>query len=123
MKKTYGKTVDSITDPFLGELIESYKNDDFIECIYNIIIGVKDIKKKSSNYSIDCPDIYTETTTQTSAFNEYVINIPEKICHSNFIEKFIRKFIGKHIKKNDENIIDNLNKLRKLIKEELKGTP
>ena len=61
MKKQYNSVVNSITEPFVEELIKKHEDDDFVRCVYNVILDIKGVKKKSSNYSIDCPDLYTET--------------------------------------------------------------
>lgn len=116
MKKKYNRVIDSITAPFLEELIQEYKDDDFVKCVYNIILDVKDIKKKSSNYTIDCPDVYTETDMiNFKTFGESFDELLKFLCQS----KFLRKFLNKYIKEDRKTIMDEMQFLRKCISDEL----
>ena len=116
MKKQYNSVVNSITEPFVEELIKKYEDDDFVRCVYNVILDIKGVKKKSSNYSIDCPDLYTETDVlNAKTIGGYINDLVKTICKINFFNKLF----GRFIKEEKDDIIKEMDCLREYIRDNL----
>ena len=116
LMKNFNKTIDSITEPFIEEVLQEYEDDDFIKSVCNIITDVKEIKKKSSNYSIDCPDIYSEKDMKSSrTFRDFANDALKFLCRNKFLEKYLLKYV----KEDRKTIIDEMQYLREYIREEL----
>lgn len=116
MKKQYDSEVNSITEPFVEELIKKHEDDDFVRCVYNVILDIKGVKKKSSNYSIDCPDLYTETDVlNAKTIGSYINDLVKTICKINFFNKLF----GRFIKEEKDDIIKEMDCLREYIRDNL----
>ena len=116
MKKQYDSVVNSITEPFVEELIKKHEDDDFVRCVYNVILDIKGVKKKSSNYSIDCPDLYTETDVlNAKTIGSYINDLVKTICKINFFNKLF----GRFIKEEKDDIIKEMDCLREYIRDNL----
>lgn len=116
MNKNYNIRVDSITKPFIEELFQDYINDSFVQCVYKVIFGVTEIKKRSSNYSIDCPDVFTKTDIR---YMEKFNNKDNELLSFLYQYAFFRKIICKFYKVEKQDIINDINNLRELIRDEL----
>lgn len=116
LMKKYHKNIDSIAEPFVEDVFQWYENDGFIKSVCNIIIDIKEIKKKSSNYSIDCPDVYSETNMiNARTFQDYKNDLLKFLCQNRILEKFLLKYV----KEDRKTIVDEMQNLRKYIRDEL----
>lgn len=114
MVKKYNVKIDSIARPFIEEMYEKY-NDDFVRTIYRIFYKVKELKKNSSNYSIDCPDIYSEiNSVSIKSYHNVLDKLLEFLCNNKILCKGLNRFI-----KQEKTIIDELQCLRKYIEKNL----
>lgn len=108
----YNTTIDSIRSPFLLELVQKYPDDEFIQCVCNVVEEVKNVKKQSSNYAIDVPDVYSEIHFKnTFEHFETIFSFEEGTIGKKIIDLFISKCGGKRRK----NMLQMLEEMRNYI--------
>lgn len=117
LQKEYKDKIDSIKDPFLELLREQYPNDEYVKCLCEVVRELNDIKKESSNYCIDTPDIYSEIHIK----NAYVVKDKmEKSLHikeESLLDKMLVKIMNKLGVKQRKDLIQLLEQLRQYINE------
>ena len=72
--KNYSEKIDSISDVFLPHLLEKYKIDKVILNFVQVLEGMSNIREKSSTYSIDTPDIYSDVKVDDKLYLEKIIS-------------------------------------------------
>ena len=117
LQKEYKDKIDSIRDPFLELLRERYPNDEYVKCVCAVVGEFNNIKKESSNYSIDTPDIYSEVNIKNSyAFKDEIVKILH-IKEGSLLDKAIVKIMNKLGVKEKKDILQLLEQLRRYINE------
>lgn len=115
MKMKYGASVDSISDCFIVSMKEKYPDDRLVNCTYKLMYEIKEIKKKSSNYSIDTPDIYSEIHVKENNIFSLIYEIGER--HPKIKEilvKIMRSIKGKDLNR-EKNVVELLEEFREYV--------
>lgn len=128
LSKNYDYKIDSISDGFMKQLLEKFEEDKVIFNFEQVLQGMLDIREKSSTYSIDTPDIYSDVKVDDKLSLQKIINffnengyIKRMRQNSNWFDNAIRYVLTLLEEKNEfeklANFMCQIDFIRKTIKE------
>ena len=115
MNKKYEVTIDSIADPFIAKLIDDYPDECLVDCAHQLLNEIKRIKRSSSNYSIDTPDVYSEIHIKQNSMFEQFFDLGERYLFFRKILNKIKDVLKIRGSKNEKDVLVLLDEFRKYI--------